>query len=164
MRLGQIFSILKQMFASILIAVVAIVGAGAALWFLPNKTAAVILGVVAGIALTYLVLQRWQRTTQIALFWLSVGVVGDAAYAKLNDAAPVTLASLLIQLVEAAIKLANILIRSLGVAGRDIQAKITAVTPDFVWALILAATLLMAIHLAGRQRNSHSRPELRRAA
>lgn len=160
----QIISNLKQILPSILIALVAIVGAGAALWLLPNRTASVILGVIAGIAVTYLVLQRWQRTTQIALFWLSVGVVGDAAYAKLNDTVPVTLASLLVQLAEAVIKLADVVINSLGIAGLNIHAKMTAVTPDFVWAFIVTATLLMAIRLAGRQRNSNARPELRRAA
>ena len=109
-------------------------------------------------------LQHWQRTAQIAVFWLSVGVVGDAAYAKLNDAVPVTLASLLVQLADTVIKLADILIRSLGIAGPDILKKMMAVTPDFVWALIVSTTLLMAIRLAGRQRNSNARPELRRAA
>lgn len=49
----QIFSNVKQMFPSILIAVAAVAGAGAALWFLPNRTAAVILGALAGLALTY---------------------------------------------------------------------------------------------------------------
>jgi hypothetical protein len=38
------------------------------------------------------------------------------------------------------------------------------VTPDFVWAVILTTTLLLAVSLTGRQRNSGARPELRRAA
>lgn len=164
MALGRIFSHVKQVLPTILIGLAAIAGAGAALWLLPNRTAAVILGVLAAMALSWYVLQRWQRTTQIALFWLSAGVVGDAAYAKLNDVAPVTLASLLIQFVEAALKLADILIRSIGIAGPDIRAKLAAVTPDFVWAVILTATLLMAISLTRSQRNAASRPELRRAA
>lgn len=164
MGLNQIISQAKQVFPSILIVLVAIAGAGAALWLLPNQTAAVVLGVLAAIALTYLVAQHWQRTTQIAVFWLSAGVIGDAAYAKLNDVAPVTLANLVIQLAEAVVKLGDILVSSLGVSGLDMRSKVAAVTPDFVWALILTATLLMASRLFSKQRNSNSRPELRRAA
>lgn len=164
MGLRQIISNFKQIFPTILLGLAAIAAAGAALWLLPNRTAAVILGVIAAIALTYLVIQRWQRTTQIAIFWLTAGVVADAAYAKLNDVAPVTIASLLVKLAESVVKLADIMIRSLGVAGPDIRSKMAAVTPDFVWALILTTALLMAVSLAGRQRGSSAKPELRRAA
>ncbi|NJM35539.1 MAG: hypothetical protein HC850_13505, partial [Rhodomicrobium sp.] len=136
MGLRQIISSIKQRFPTVLLALIAIGGAGAALWFLPNRTAAVILGILAGVALTYLVIQTWQRTTQIAIFWLSAGVVADAAYAKLNDQAPVTIASLIVKLAESIVKLADILIRSAGIAGPDLRAKMAAVTPDFVWALI----------------------------
>jgi hypothetical protein len=150
---------------NILVALIALGGAGAAIWFLPNRTAAVILGILAGVALTYLVIQKWHRTTQIAIFWLSAGVVADAAYAKLNDQAPVTIASLLVKFGESIVKLADILIRSMGVAGPDLRVKMAAVTPDFVWALILVTTLLMAIGLAGRQgASAAAKPELRRAA
>jgi hypothetical protein len=160
----QIITNVKQIFPSILMALVAIAAAAAALWLLPNRTAAVIVGVLAAISLIYLVLQHWQRTAQIAVFWLSMGVVADAAFAKLNDVVPVTIASLLIQLAQAVVKLTDILIRSLGVSGPDIRAKMTAVTPDFVWALILTIVLLIGIRLVRRQQNSNARPELRRAA
>ncbi len=75
-----------------------------------------ILGVLAAVALIYLVFQTWQRTTQLAVFWLSAGVVADAAYAKLNDQVPVTVANLLVRLADAIVKLADVMIRSLGVA------------------------------------------------
>jgi hypothetical protein len=142
----------------------AIAVAGAAIWLLPNQTAAVILGVVAAFALAKWLLRDIQRTTQIALLWLSIGVVADAAYAKLNDLAPVTIANLLVQFTEALVKLIDILIRSVGIAGPNVRAQIAAVTPDFVWAVILTTTLLLAVSLTGRQRNSGARPELRRAA
>ena len=162
----ELFTNLKAIFPTLLLTIVALAGAGAAIWYLPNRTAAVILGVVAAIALVRFVLQGLSRITQIAIFWLSVGVVADAAYAKLNDQAPLTIASLVVKFMEAVVKLLDILIRSIGFGGPNIRASIASVTPDFTWALILTATLLMAVSLAGRQRNgaSASRPELRRAA
>jgi hypothetical protein len=164
MGLRQYLSNLKQIFPAIFVALVAVAVAGAAIWLLPNRTAAVILGVLAAFALSKFVLRGVQRTTQIALLWLSIGVVADAAYAKINDLAPVTIASLLVQFTEALVKLVDILIRSLGVAGPNVRAQIAAVTPDFVWAVILTTTLLLAINLLGRQRHSGAKPELRRAA
>lgn len=164
MELRQIISNLKQSFPTILIALIALAAAAVAIRLLPNRTAAVILGVLAAVALIYLVFQTWQRTTQLAVFWLSAGVVADAAYAKLNDQVPVTVANLLVRLADAIVKLADVMIRSLGVGGPDVRAKMAAVTPDFAWALILTATVLMAINLAGQRRNSNARPELRRAA
>ncbi|MGF1619504.1 MAG: hypothetical protein ACFCUR_02680 [Rhodomicrobiaceae bacterium] len=162
----EMFANLKAIFPTLLIAIVVLAGAAAAIWYLPNRTAAVILGIVAAIALVRFVLQGLQRITQIAIFWLSVGVVADAAYAKLNDVAPVTIASLVVKFMEAAVKLLDILIRSIGIGGPNIRADIAAVTPDFTWALILSATLLMAISLMGRQRGTYSaaKPDLRRAA
>lgn len=160
----QIIANVKQIFPSVVMALVAIAAAAAALWLLPNRTAAVIVGVLASISLTYLVLQHWQRTTQIAIFWLSMGVVADAAFARLNDVAPVTIASLLIRLAGAVVKLADIMVVSLGFAGSDISAKMIAVTPVFVWTLILTTTLLVGTRLVRRQQNSNARPELRRAA
>ena len=164
MELRGIISNLKQNLPTILIGLLILAGAVVAIKLLPNRTAAVILGVLAAFAFTYLLVQGWQRTTQIALFWLSAGVIADAAYAKLNDQAPVTIANLIVKLADSIVKLADILIRSLGVGGPDVRAKMAAVAPDFVWALILTTALLMAINLAGRQRNSSARPELRRAA
>lgn len=164
MGLRQIISDLKEILPTILLALLAIGCAAAAIWLLPHQTAAVILGVLAAVAVSNLLLSRLQRNVQIAILWLSIGVVADAAYAKLNDVAPITIANLVVKLADALVKLADILIRSVGIAGPNIRAQIAAVTPDFVWAMILTTTLLLVISLAGRQRNSNARPELRRAA
>jgi hypothetical protein len=164
MTVREVIAYVREILPNILMTLLIIAAAGAAIWFLPTNTAAVILGVVAGFALTRLVIQGLQRTTQIAIFWLSVGVVADAAYAKLNDIAPVTIASLVVRLTDAVVKLIDIMIRSLGIGGPNVRAQIAAVTPDFVWALILTTTLMMAISLMGRQRASAAKPELRRAA
>ena len=104
--------------------------------------------------------------TQIAILWLSIGVVADAAYAKLNDQAPVTIAGALVKLAESAVKLADVLIRSIGIGGPTVRAQMAAVAPDFVWALILTSTLLLTIGLMGRQRkaNASAKPDIRRAA
>lgn len=164
MNVREAISNFRQILPNLLIILAILVAAAAAIYFLPSSTAAVILGVVAGYALLKFVLQGLQRTTQIAIFWLSMGVVADAAYAKLNDIAPVTIASLVVRLTDAIVKLADIMIRSLGVGGPSVRAQIAAVTPDFVWALILTTTLLTAISLMGRQRLASAKPELRRAA
>lgn len=164
MNLRQIISNLKQNLPEIALAVLAIAGAVAAIRLLPNKTAAVILGILAGIALTMLVLRNLQRMTQIAMLWLSLGVIADAAYARLNDQTPVTIANLVVKLGESMVKLVEIVVRSFGVGGPDLRAKMTAVAPDFVWALILTATVVLVITLTGRQAKSNAKPELRRAA
>jgi hypothetical protein len=165
MNLRQIIDNLKQSFPDIALAVLAIGGAAVAIWFLPQRTAAVILGILAAVALSIFVVRGLQRTTQIALLWLSLGVVADAAYAKLNDQTPVTVANLLVRLGESMVKLIEVVIRSFGIGGADLRAKMTAVAPEFIWALLLTTTLLLIISLAGRQRsNAGAKPELRRAA
>ena len=164
MTVREAIANIKEIFPNIVVILAVIAAAAAAIWFLPSSTAAVILGVVAALVLTKFVIQGLQRTTQIAIFWLSMGVVADAAYAKLNDVAPVTIASLVVRLTDMVVKLLDIMIRSLGIAGPSVRTQIAAVTPDFVWALILTTTLLMAISLMGRQRSASAKPELRRAA
>jgi hypothetical protein len=164
MSVRQIIADLKELLPTILMAVLVIAAAAAAIYFLPNRTAAVILGVIAALALARYVIRGFERTTQIAVLWLSIGVVADAAYAKLNDVAPVTIAGGLVKLAEAAVKLVDVLIRSIGIAGPKVRAQMAAVTPDFVWAVIRTATLYMIISLTGRARNANARPELRRAA
>jgi hypothetical protein len=148
-----------------LVVVLALAGAAAAIYLLPNRTAAVILGVLAGLALSTYVLRGLERATQVAITWLTIGVVADAAYAKLNDQTPVTIVGALVKVVEGAVKLLDVLIRSIGIGGPNVRGQMAAVTPDFVWALILATTLMMVIGLLGRQRsNSSARPDIRRAA
>jgi hypothetical protein len=166
MNVREIIADLRQVLPTILLVVLVLAGAAAAIFLLPNRTAAVILGVLAAAGLTTYVLRGFERTTQIALLWLSIGVVADAAYAKLNDQAPVTIAGALVKVAEGAVKLIDVLIRSIGIGGPNVQKQMAAVAPDFVWALILTTTLLMAIGLIGRQRsaNTAARPEIRRAA
>jgi hypothetical protein len=166
MDFRQIISNLRQNLPTILIAVAVVAGAVLAIRLLPNRTAAVILGVLAAVALVYLLFQGWQRTVQLAVFWFTAGVVADAAYAKLNDQLPVTVANLLVRLADSLVKLADVLIRSLGVGGPDVRGKMAAVAPDFAWALIVTAVVLMAINLAGQRRNNSNsaRTEFRRAA
>ena len=163
MSVRQIIDNLKQILPTLLIVLLAVAGAAAAIYLL-RRTAAVILGVLAALALSTYVLRDLQRPTQIAILWLLIGVVADAAWAKLNDQVPVTIAGALVKLVEGAVKLLDVVIRSIGFAGPNVRAQMAAVTPDFVWALILTATVMLAITLIGRQRNASAKPELRRAA
>jgi hypothetical protein len=123
MSVRQIIADLKQILPTILLVLAALAGAAAAIYFLPNSTAAVILGLIAALALSTYVLRGLQRTTQIAITWLSIGVVADAAYAKLNDQVPVTIAGALVKLVEAMVKLADILIRSIGIERVDARGR-----------------------------------------
>jgi len=166
MKARLLIADLKQSFPAIAIWGLAIAGAAAAIWFLPRSTAAIIIGVFGGIALTKLVLEGLQRNAQIAILWLSLGVIADAAYAKLNDQAPVTIAALVVKLADAIVKLFDVLVQSAGIAGLSLRDQLAAVTPDFVWALILSSTVLMAMSLKGirRHRDRDERPELRRAA
>jgi hypothetical protein len=166
MSVREILADLRQLLPTILLVVLALAGAAAAIYLLPNRTAAVILGVLAALALSTYVLRGLERATQLAITWLTIGVVADAAYAKLNDQAPVTIAGALVKVAEGAAKLIEVLIRSIGIGGPNLQKQMAAVAPDFVWALILATTLLMVIGLLGRQRNANAnaRPEIRRAA
>ncbi len=160
----QIIANVKQIAPHLLTAILIVGVAAAAIWLLPNRTAAIILGLLTAIALSHFVIRSLQRNVQIAILWLSIGVVADAAYARLNDQAPLTVANLLVSLAESLVKLVDILIRSIGIAGPNIRAQLAAVTPDFVWALILTSTLLLIFTLTGRNRNSGAKPELRRAA
>jgi hypothetical protein len=166
MSVREIIASLREILPTILVAVLVIAGAAAAIIFLPNRTAAVILGVLAAAGLATYVLRSLERTTQVALLWLTVGVVADAAYAKLNDQAPVTIAGALVKVGEGAVKLIDVLVRSIGIGGPNLQKQMAAVTPDFVWALILTTLLLMVIGMLGRQREAKAaaRPDLRRAA
>jgi hypothetical protein len=166
MSVREIIADLRQILPTILLIVLALAGATAAIYLLPNRTAAVILGVLAAIALSLYVLRGLERATQVAITWLTIGVVADAAYAKLNDQTPVTIAGALVKAAEGAAKLIEVLIRSIGIGGPNLQKQMAAVAPDFVWALILTTTLLMVIGLMGRQRNTTAaaRPDIRRAA
>ncbi len=166
MSVREIIADLRQILPTIVLVVLALAGAAAAVYLLPNRTAAVILGVLTAIALSVYVLRGLERATQVAITWLTIGVVADAAYAKLNDQAPVTIVGALVKVAEGGVKLIEVLIRSIGIGGPNLQKQMAAVAPDFVWALVLTTTLFMVIGLLGRQRNANAnaRPEIRRAA
>jgi large-conductance mechanosensitive channel len=166
MSVREIIADLRQILPTILLVVLALAGAAAAVYLLPNRTAAVILGVLTAIALSVYVLRGLERATQVAITWLTIGVVADAAYAKLNDQAPVTIVGALVKVAEGGVKLVEVLIRSVGIGGPNLQKQMVAVAPDFVWALVLTTTLFMVINLMGRERsaNANARPEIRRAA
>ncbi len=124
---------------------------------LPNRSAAAVLGIIAGAVIGYVLLARLQHGTQLAIMWGAIGVVADAAYAKLNDQAPVTVANAVVKLADAVVKLGDAIIKGVGIAPADARGKIAAVTPDFVWALILSMILFMWLRfMAGRGGASQS--------
>jgi hypothetical protein len=115
--------------------------------FAPARGAAAALGIMAGVLLGYSLLSHTREEVQIAVLWASIAVTADAAYAKLNDIAPVTLANALTKVIDAFVKLADPVIRGVGLTAADPRVKVGAVAPDFVWALILA--LIATIVLPG---------------
>lgn len=133
------------------IALIALIAIGVAIgWFLPSRTAAVILGGLAGAVAAYFVLNRARHTVKIAIMWAAIGVTADAAYAKLNDQGQVTIANALMKLVDGLVKLGDALVKSSGIVAVDARTKIAAVTPDFVWALILSLILFMWLSFQSR--------------
>jgi hypothetical protein len=113
--------------------------------FVPARGAAALLGILAGAILGFTFLPRARYGVQLAVLWAAAGVAADAAYARLNDLAPVTVANGLAKIIDAAVKLAAPLINGVGLTAGDPRAKVGAVAPDFVWALILS--LIVAIVL-----------------
>jgi hypothetical protein len=121
--------------------------------FAPARGAAVALGIIAGGLLAYALRARARDTVQIAVLWSFIAVTADAAYARLSDMAPVTLAGALIKIVDAFLKLADPWIRGIGLGGGDPRAKVDAVAPDFAWALILTFIVAMVLSgMSGRRR------------
>ncbi len=132
-----------------------ILGAAVALVvFVPARGAAALLGILTGAALSYALTTRTRHTVQIAVLWAAIAVTADAAYAKLNDQAAVTMANAFTKIVDAFVKLTEPVIRGLGLAAADPRVKVGAVAPDFVWAVILSLIAIMAIgfSFAARQR------------
>jgi hypothetical protein len=145
----------REILPTILIALAVIVAGVAVIYFLPGRTAAVIVGVIVAGLLTYFLLRSVARSTQIALLWLAIGITADAAYARVNDQTPVTIASALVKLAEAIIKLGDILIRSLDIPlvasdPRIRTAGPVTVAPEFVWAFILGLIVFLAFTLLRR--------------
>ncbi len=128
-------------------AVVLLAVAVALILFAPARGAAAGLGIMAGGLIGYSLLTRARDNVQAAVLWASVAVTADAAYAKLNDLAPVTLANVLTKIIYACLKLAEPVIHGVGLTAGASRIKVAAVAPDFVWALIL--TLIVTIALPG---------------
>jgi hypothetical protein len=130
--------------------------------FAPARVAAALLGVLLGIALSNSFLPRVRHTTQIAILWSAITVSADAAYARLNDQAPLTIVNVFTKVVDGIMKLVFPLIRDLGLPVADPRYKVTAVAPDFIWALILCLVLLMSLGFAfpSQGRRSGSEPRV----
>jgi hypothetical protein len=126
--------------------------------FAPARIAAALLGVLIGIGLSHSFIPRVRPTAQIAILWVAITVTADAAYARLNDQAPLTLVNVFTKVVDAIMKLAFPLIRGLGLPVTDPRYKVVAVAPDFIWALILSLAVLMSVAFVfpgqGRRRES----------
>ncbi len=117
-------------------------------WLLPVRTAAVILGIIAAVLAHHLFLRGTDRAVQLAVFWAAVTVTADAAYAKLNDLAPVTVINGFAKFAEALVKLGEGVVRGAGIplANARVNIRVASVTPDFIWALVLTIIVLMAVN------------------
>lgn len=149
MDFRQVIASIRQALPTIVAAVVVIGGAVLVVSLLPGRTAAVIIGVAAAALVTYFLVRQAGRATQIALLWLMIGISADAAYARVNDQVPITIAYALVKVAEGLIKLGDILIRSVGItlAAGDPRVRPLSVAPEFVWALILALIVFLALSL-----------------
>jgi hypothetical protein len=116
--------------------------------FAPARTAAALLGILLGIALSHSFIPRVRPGVQTAILWSAITVTADAAYARLNDQAPLTIVNIFTKVVDGIMKLVFPLIRDLGLPIADTRYKVIAVAPDFVWALILSLVALMSLSLA----------------
>jgi len=113
--------------------------------FAPARIAAALLGVLVGIGLSNSFIPRVRPGVQNAILWITITVTADAAYARLNDQAPLTLVNAFAKVVDAIMKLAFPLIRGLGLSIADPRYKVVAVAPDFIWALVLSLVVLMSL-------------------
>jgi hypothetical protein len=113
--------------------------------FAPARVAAALLGVLLGVGLSNSFIPRVRPAAQIAILWVAITVTADAAYARLNDQAPLTLVNAFAKVVDAIMKLVFPIIRGLGLPVTDPRFKVVAVAPDFIWALILSLVVLMSL-------------------
>ncbi len=107
------------------------------------------LGIAAGAVLGLALASKARHTVKLAVLWAAVAVAADAAFARLNDQAPVTLANALAKIIDALIKLAAPLIRGLYLTAGDPRVKVGAVSLDFVWALVLTLIVTIALGFPG---------------
>lgn len=128
----------------IILLIVAIAACAATVLLLPNRTAGALLGLFAAGLAHFALLRQMPSVAQAAVLWFAIGVTADAAYAKLNDQAPVTVATALMKITDAIVKLGDTVVRSIVTLPVDARAKIGSVTPDFVWAFILGLIVFMA--------------------
>jgi hypothetical protein len=136
--------------------------AAAAIVLLPGRGAAALLGIAAGGLLGFSLSSRARDTVKIAVLWAVIGIIADAAYARLNDQAPVTVANALTKIVDAGVKLADPVIRGVGLTAGDPRVKTGAVAPDFIWAFLLTLVVVIAIAFPRRTANrGFSRPVTR---
>ena len=122
--------------------------------FAPARVAATLLGVLAGIGLSSSYISRVRPAAQNAVFWIAITVSADAAYARWNDLAPLTIVNAFSKFVDGAMKLVVPLIQNLGFPVADPRFKVVAVAPDFIWALILSLVALMSLSFAFPRRES----------
>ncbi len=117
-------------------------------WLLPARTAAVILGIVVAVLVHHLFLSKSDRAVQLAVFWAAAAVTADAAYAKLNDIAPVTIVGGVAKFAAALVKLGEGVVSGAGIPLTDVRVnlRVASVTPDFIWALVLTVVVLMAVN------------------
>jgi hypothetical protein len=120
--------------------------------FVPARGAAALLGILAGAILGFTFAPRAGYAVQIAVLWAAAGVAADAAYARLNDQAPVTVANGLAKIIDAGVKLAAPAINGIGLTTGDPRAKVAAVAPEFVWALILSLIVAIILGLPRQRR------------
>ena len=113
--------------------------------FAPARIAATLLGILVAIGLSNSFIPRVRPAVQSAILWVMITVTADAAYARLNDQAPLTLVNAFSKVVDAIMKLVFPLIRGLGFSISDPRYKVVAVAPDFIWALILSLVALMSL-------------------
>ncbi len=129
--------------------------------FAPARVAATLLGVLLGIGLSNSFIPRVRPAAQNAILWSAITVTADAAYARLNDQAPLTLVNAFAKVVDAIMKLVFPIVRDLGLPVIDPRYKVVAVAPDFIWALILSLVVLMSLALVfpseGRRKDAEPR-------
>jgi hypothetical protein len=124
-------------------AVLLLLGAAGVIYAAPAHAAAAVIGILAGALLSYWLAIRTKTSVRLALLWAAIAVTADAAYAKLNDQVPVTLANCLGKVIDACLKLAEPLFRALSLTA-DPRSKVGAVSTELTWGLILTLVVLLA--------------------
>lgn len=153
MPLRERLKALKEILAPFL-AVIAF-GAVCALiiWLVLPHVAAVLIGIFSATLLYYFVFYHAERTTQLSFFWAALALSADVAYAKLNDWAPITVINAIAKLGEGLIKLIDGIVRSVGIPTGEARVKVSAVIPDFLWAVILTLLGLMILNFVAKRRS-----------